>query len=362
MQLVSGEKATAKTHFVIVDAVGVCEHDKGESKPLDRQPSVPLDKILDTVAKGVADPDLASTLAARLTRLDRQLTCGQRQELSGLAQGKTVQELATGLLVALNADAQAKRAVEKFKLPEGQAPSDQQLEQVQEEMLRNALKPFHNPKFRDRLVNVRRSLEQVIDEVTPDELLHAGFDASALAKAQALVTSFREFIEANKDELEAIQVFYSRPQRLGLRFRHVKELAEALKRSPLSSTPERIWSAFQAIEPQAVKGQCGKLVDVIALVRHAVEPGTPLVPFTETVEERYRRWLADQEAAGRKFSGDQMRWLEAIKDHIASSLTIDAEDFEYAPFTQLGGLGRAHELFGDRLTDILDEMNTRLAA
>jgi type I restriction enzyme R subunit len=354
--------AKHKTHFVIVDAVGVCEQDKGESKPLDRQPTVPFDKILDTVAKGVTDPDLASTLAARLTRLDRQLTCDQRQELSALAQGRTAQELATGLLVALNADAQVQRAVEKYKLSEGQAPDDQQLEQVQEEMLREALKPFHNPKLRDRLANVRRALEQVIDEANIDELLHAGFDASALAKAQRLVTSFKEFIEANKDELEAIQVFYSRPQRLGLRFRHVKELSEALKRPPLSATPDRIWSAFQAIEPQAVEGQCSKLVDVIALVRHAVEPATPLVPFTQTVEERYRNWLADQREAGAQFSADQMRWLEAIKDHIASSLSIDAEDFEYAPFNQLGGLGRAHELFGDDLGDILDELNARLAA
>jgi len=354
--------AKHKTHFVIVDAVGVCEQDKGESKPLDRQPTVPFDKILDTVAKGVADPDLASTLAARLTRLDRQLTCDQRQELSGLAQGKTVHDLATGLLAALNADAQAQRAVEKFKLAEGQEPSDRQLEQVQEEMVREALKPFHNPKLRDRLANVRRSLEQVIDEANIDELLHAGFDASALAKAQALVSNFKAFIEANKNELEAIQVFYSRPQRLGLKFRHVKELAEALKRPPLSATPDRIWSAFQAVEPQAVKGQCGKLVDVIALVKHAVEPDTLLVPFTQTVEERFRRWLDDQQSSGRTFSPDQARWLEAIKDHIASSLTIDAEDFEYAPFTQLGGLGRAHELFGDGLADILDEMNMRLAA
>ncbi len=354
--------ARHKTHFVIVDAVGVCEQDKSESKPLDRQPTVPFDKILDTVAKGVADPELASTLAARLTRLDRQLTGDQRQELSDLAQGKTVQDLASGLLMALNADAQAQRAVEKYKLPEGQAPNEQQLEQVQEEMLRVALKPFHNPKLRDRLANIRRSLEQVIDEANIDELLQAGFDASALAKAQALVTSFKEFIEANKDELEAIQVFYSRPQRLGLRFKHAKELAEALKRPPLSSTPERIWSAFLTVEPQKVKGQCSKVVDVIALVKHAVEPDTPLVPFTQTVEERYQRWLAEHEAAGKKFSADQMKWLEAIKDHIASSLTIDSEDFEYAPFTQLGGIGRAHELFGDRLADILDEMNTRLAA
>jgi type I restriction enzyme R subunit len=362
MQLVSGEKAPAKTHFVIVDAVGVCEQDRGESKPLDRQPSVPLDKILDTVAKGVADPDLSSTLAARLTRLDRQLTCVQRQELSGLAQGKTLQDLACGLLVALNTDAQKQRAVEQFKLTEGQEPTERQLEQVQEEMLRQALRPFHNFKLRDRLANVRRLLEQVIDEVSQDELLHAGFDASALAKAQALVTSFRVFIEANKDELEAIQVFYSRPKRLGLRFKHVKELAEALKQPPLSATPDRIWMAFRAIEPQAVKGQWGKLVDVIALVRHAVEPSAPIVPFTQTVEERYRQWLTEQQGAGVQFSADQVKWLDAIKDHIASSLAIDSDDFEYAPFSQLGGPGRAHELFGERLDDILDELNVRLAA
>ncbi len=66
--------AEGKTHFVIVDAVGVSEQDKTFAKPLDRQPSVPLDKILGLVAAGVASSDLVSALAARLARLDRQLT------------------------------------------------------------------------------------------------------------------------------------------------------------------------------------------------------------------------------------------------------------------------------------------------
>jgi type I restriction enzyme, R subunit len=263
--------ARHKTHFVIVDAVGVCEQDKTESRPLDRQPNVPLEKLLDTVAKGVADPDLASTLAARLTRLDRQLTGEQRQELAKVAGGPSVPELAAGLLTALDPDAQVRRTAEKFQLPEGQEPTEKQLGQVGDEMLRQALRPFHNPQLRRRLADVGRQLEQVIDEISQDELLQAGFDATALQKAQALVTSFKAFIEANRDELEAIRVFYSRPRRLGLRFRHVKELAEALKRPPLGATPERLWSAFQTVEPQAVRGQCGKLVDVIAL--GAARPG-----------------------------------------------------------------------------------------
>jgi type I restriction enzyme R subunit len=354
--------AKAKTHFVIVDAVGVCEQDRTESKPLDRQPTVPLDRILDTVAKGVADPDLASTLAARLARLDRQLTCQQQQEIAAVSGGTSVKELTCGLITALNPDGQVQQAKAKFTLAEGQEPTEKQLEKVQEEMIRSALKPFHNPKLRERLANIRKFLEQVIDEVSQDELLQASFDAKALERAQALVASFKEFIEANKDELEAIRVFYSRPHRLGLRFKHVKELAEAINRPPLSASPERVWVAFQAIEPQAVKGQCSKLVDVIALVRHAIDPGVPILPFSQTVDERYRTWLAEQEAEGVSFTQDQRQWLDAIKDHIATSLAIDAEDFEYAPFAQLGGLGMAYEVFGERLDEILEALNARLAA
>ena len=41
-----------KTRFVIVDAVGVCESDKTESRPLEKKPTVSFDKLLDAVALG----------------------------------------------------------------------------------------------------------------------------------------------------------------------------------------------------------------------------------------------------------------------------------------------------------------------
>ena len=66
--------AKHKSRFVIVDAVGVCESEKTATKPLDRKPSVPLEKVLMLVAAGAADADLVSTLAARLARLDRILS------------------------------------------------------------------------------------------------------------------------------------------------------------------------------------------------------------------------------------------------------------------------------------------------
>jgi type I restriction enzyme R subunit len=163
--------------------------------------------------------------------------------------------------------------------------------------------------------------------------------------------------------LEAIQILYSRPHREGLRFRHVKDLAAALKNPPLGATPERVWQAYEATEPQAVKGKGGRdLVDLIALVRHALAPKEPLVPYSSTVQQRYEQWLAEQARKAIVFTEEQRQWLDAIKDHIAKSLRIDEDDFDYAPFNTIGGLGRVHDLFGERLPLILDELNRRLAA
>jgi len=355
--------AKAKTHFVIVDAVGVCENDKTASKPLDRKPSVPLEKVLQTVAAGGANADIVSTLAARLTRLDRQLDDKQRQQIAEHTDGRSLGDLAQDLLRSIDADVVTQHAATTFQLGRAEEPTEEQFQQAELACMRKALKPFHQPKLRNAILAAKAALEQVIDEQTQDVLLTAGFDAKALESAHTMIDNFRQFIEDNKQEIEAIQILYSRPYRAGLRYRQIKELAAALERPPYQLQPMRLWQAYEAIEPDKVKGKGGRqLVDVIALVRHALDPTGPLVPIGMTVEERYQQWIADQQAAGVIFTADQRRWLDAIKDHIASSLAIDQDDFEYAPFNQLGGLGKAYELFGDQLAAILDELNARLAA
>ena len=62
------------------------------------------------------------------------------------------------------------------------------------------------------------------------------------------------------------------------------------------------------------------------------------------------------------FTAEQMKWLEMIRDHIAANLSIAPDDFEYAPFSQQGGLGKVHQLFGDKLNTIIEELNETLAA
>ena len=367
LQMVTPD-AKAKTHFVIVDAVGVCEEEKAATKPLDRKPTVALDKIMALVGAGAADADLVSTLASRLARLDRRLSKVQKTAVAKEAGGKDIAALCGLLLTSIDADVNTQKAVEKFQIPEGQEPTEKQLQQVEQEQMREALKPFHNPKLRNTIL-AARDFFQVIDHTIQDSILHTGPDATALEKARAMLTSFRQFIEDNKDEIEALKVLYSRPYRAGLRYGQVKELAAKLNCSPFFIDPEipetmgRLWQAFEAVEPDKVKGQGGKqLVDVIAMVKHALDPNTLLTPVLQTVDERYQQWLADQEKAGIKFTTEQRAWLDAIKNHIANSLSIEQDDFQSMPFNQIGGLGRAYELFGERLPEILEDLNARLAA
>ena len=141
--------ARHKTHFVIVDAVGVCEEDKSASKPLDRKPSVSLDKILNLVAAGAVNDDVVSALASRLARLDQEVDPIQQTSIEKASGGKSLAVLSAELLNSIDPDLNTSLAVEQFQISEGDEPTDEQVEQVEREQMAVALKPFHNPKLRD---------------------------------------------------------------------------------------------------------------------------------------------------------------------------------------------------------------------
>jgi len=102
------------------------------------------------------------------------------------------------------------------------------------------------------------------------------------------------------------------------------------------------------------------LADLVSLVRVAIHRDDELVPYPELVRERFSAWLLQQENLGRVFTGEQLEWLERIRDHVATSLGITVDDFSYAPFVQAGGLGRAAQVFGEDLRPLLDELNEAL--
>ena len=210
------------------------------------------------------------------------------------------------------------------------------------------------------LLEVRRSYEQTIDTVSADSLIAAGFSSE---QAGVLVQSFQEFIDENRDEIAALQLLYERPYRQRLGYSQIKELADTLQAPPRSWTTDRLWEAYRRLDESRVRGSGQRvLADVVSLVRHAIGETDELTPFEDQVHERFRGWIAIQETAGRAFTPEQRRWLQNIRDHIAGSVSMEVNDFQYAPFNQQGGLARAYELFGDEPQAIIEELNLELAA
>ena len=223
------------------------------------------------------------------------------------------------------------------------------------------MRPLHDPKVRELLAEIKRQDDIIIDTVSADEVLEAGFSADALDRARGMVQSFEQFIAEHKDEITALQILFNRPYRQRLDFKAVRELADAIEKPPYLWNESQLWSAYAALEKSKVKGASGRriLTDLVSLVRFAIHQDNELIPFPERVNANFKAWLALQ---GQTFTPEQLLWLEMIRDHIAGNLGIEPDDFEYAPFAQQGGLGKVHQLFGEKLNAIIEELNETLAA
>ena len=351
--------AKAKERFIIVDAVGVCEQDKTDSRTLNRQPSKSLKQVLDYVARGGLDPEALTTLASRLARLQHRLSIAERAELRDLAGGKALPELAHALLQAGDPDAQRNAAKAQSDAAE---PTPQQVETAAHQLARDAVTPFLKPALRRGILEIQRASEQTMDRHNIDEVRYSGFDAAALEKARATVTDFQAWLRDHKEEVAAIGAIYAGTRPLKLTLKDLRQLRDALAKPPLAATPTQLWRAFEASAPDRVQGKGGELLaDLVNLVRSALFPKLTLVPYRNALFERYHQWLQDRDA-DTAFTAAQREWLDHIADHMAVSLAIEPADFESGWFGQQGSLGRAHALFGEQLKPLLAELNERLAA
>jgi type I restriction enzyme, R subunit len=357
--------AKSKTHFVIIDSVGVCESPLNDTYPLERKRLVNFQKLLQVVTFGNTETAVLSSLVSRLARLEQRLSIDELDSLKQAADGQTIKEITHRIVKSLDPDRTIEVARSQFDLDAKDKPSQDQIDQAAATLRHEAVLPIvTNAAFREKILNLKKRSEQTLDVISQDELTEAAFSEEAKKRAQSLVTSFEQFINEHKDEITALQVLYSRPHAERLRFEDVKELAAQINTPPRSWTTESLWHAYETLDRSRVRGANATrlLTDIVSLVRYALHREDELVPFADEVNERFHNWLAQGEPRGRKFSDEQRVWLELIRDHIASSLSIELDDLEYTPFAQRGGTSRAYQTFGDDLLPLMNELNEVLAA
>jgi type I restriction enzyme R subunit len=348
--------ADAKTRFVLIDAVGVTESAKTLSAPLDRNRTVPFEKLLEQVAAGDRRDDTISTLAARLATLDRKIDGETQIELATLAGHRSLADLARGLLDAIDPDTIEAAAHAKV----GVAATNEQVNQ--KELKERACSPFYSPLLRQALIAAKAKTDVKIDTISTDEVISSGYDE---AQAEETVDRFKEFLEINKDQIVALQIVYGRPYaRRRLTYEALEDLRDALKRPPWLLEPVNIWRAYKRLHDVRVRGNATRiLTDIVMLVRFALGKDDVLEPLPAKIAGKFNLWLGREKNAGREYSPEQLAWLNAIRDHLAVNGDLTRRDLQDMPaFSGKGGLIKAQDLFGSRLDAVLGDLSDALVA
>jgi type I restriction enzyme, R subunit len=341
--------AASKLRFVIVDAVGVTEHDFVDP-PLNRDKTVTLKKLLDKAANLSLTEAETATLASRLAALELRLTDAERAELDQVA-GMPVRHLVRDLVDAVDPDTQ------DCVLAEAANP-----ETAIQELLDTAVKPLAaNPALRQRILELRATHDRIIDTVSVDVLLDA-HGVVDTARARSIVESWKQYLIDHRDEITAIQLMQEAKERR-VSFAEIQELAERISRPPHNWTPDLIWSAYEAIEVGRVRhSDRHTLTDLVSLIRFATKLDDELVPYTEQVRQRYAGWLAQQAQAGVTFSAAELWWLDKMVEVIAVSAGISPADLDNAPFTERGGVDGAIRDLGPNTSTLIDQLNNHVTA
>ncbi|HOM11997.1 MAG TPA: type I restriction-modification enzyme R subunit C-terminal domain-containing protein [Rubrivivax sp.] len=353
--------AQTKTRFVLIDAVGVTEGRKSLSQPMERQRTLPFDKLLDQIAQGRRDENALSSLAGRLAALDRQLDSEDRQRIEAASGGTGVKALARALLDAITPELIDAAVAQRHGSTERATAA--QVKAVEAELRDRACAPLDDAALRNLLKAVKRKTDIVIDEGTADVLRVAEYDTG---QAEKRTTSFKAFIDANKDALLALQILYGQPYpKRRLTYASIRELAAKLADPPQHLTTADVWQAYKRLNASLVRGAPSDklLTDLISLVRFATGQMELLEPHAARVEQRFNLWIGRQIKAGRAFSDEQMAWLRAIKDYLAANVEIAPADLTRDQlFADWGGVVAARRLFGAELNGMLDELSEVLVA
>jgi len=351
---------SAKTHFVVVDAVGVTKSIKTDSRPLERKRAIPMKELLAAVTMGARDEDLFTSLASRLTRLEKQLTDNEKETFEEKANGKTINQTVKDLLNAYNPDKIEDEAGE-LKRANPEITTTKAHEMAKENLSKTASSTFSG-ELNGYIENVRKVHEQIIDTSNIDKVTKAQWGDDDADKARDIINDFSEYMEEHKDEIMALSIFYDQPYRLReLTSSMVKDILEKLKMDKPLLAPLHVWQAYEQLEKVNGKSPKSELVALVSLIRRVTGIDDKLTAYDKTVDRNFQKWVFEKQAGALKFNEEQMNWLRMMKEHIATSFHIEVEDLDYTPFDAHGGRGMMFQLFGSGMNTVINEMNEALA-
>ena len=363
LQKVTPSAQSAKTHYVIVDAIGVTSSLKTASQPLITKPSVSLKNLAMGVMMGASDNDTVSSLAGRLARLDKQLDDKERARIAEKSGGTPLLMIVGELLNAIDGDRVEQKALEITGQPVGTDPGETARDQAQNQLVSQVANVF-NGELIELIDTIRRDKEQTIVHDDLDTVIKAEWAGETTENAKELTQEFAVYLKEHADEIDALSIYFHTPARRSeVTFQQIKTLLEQLKQERPKLAPLRIWKAYAHLDKYQGNNPKSELTALVSLIRRVCNIDNLITPFSKTVRKNFQDWIMKYHSGNSdKFNEQQMAWLHLIRDHIASSFHFEKDDLDMSPFDAQGGLGRMYQLFGDRIDWVMEELNRELVA
>ena len=298
-------------------AVGVTKSQKTTSRDLNRKPTVSLKDLMMSTVLGEKDEDTITTIASRFLRLDKIFTEQETAKVIEKA-GKPLNLIAADLLNAFDEDIILDVATEQF----GSNPTPDEYTSAKNELIENAIKPLYDPDFRNFIIEAKKAHDQIIDSVNIDSVTLSGWDKDHSLNAEKIISTFKQFIEDNKNKITALEIIYNQSYKTRpLTFKMIEELYTELQKAPYNLNNQLLWDAYGITNPKKVKSKRidDKLADIISILRFELHQTKNLTLFSADVNIRFKTWVFSKNAGHGQFTDEQMEWLQMIRDHIAVS-------------------------------------------
>jgi len=214
------------------------------------------------------------------------------------------------------------------------------------------MKTLRNPEFQRLLKTYKRPKRGFIvsyetqDEVKSEWIIRE--PGGGQWKPEDYLVAFSRFVKENPEHIEAIEILLNRP--VDWKTEALTELRRKLTASGEHFSEENLQKAHKLRYHK-------ELADIISMIKHAVNEGAPLLTAEERVDRAFSLVIE-----GKSFTDIQLRWLERIRDHLITNLTIDRNDFDLLPvFQREGGWTVANRIFNNDLESLLQEFNAAVA-
>lgn len=287
---------------------------------LPQKEPIPLEQVIENIYQNVDRAYYIKVLIKRLRRIERTLS-GDARELFA----HYIPEGDVGKFAA--------------ELPE----------RIRNDFMRT-ITMLRNKDFQDLLENYPRAKRSFLVGYSVDDIVESEVMICAgkeYMKPEDYLVAFTRFVQENPEHIEAIKILLERPKEW--KTAALNELREKLARN---NFPEKeLQKAHKLVHNKS-------LADIISMVKHAAKAQEPIL----SAEERVDNALAKVKA-GKSLNDEQLNWLGLIREHLVRNLTIELDDFEYAPiFERQGGQTKAKKIFRETLEPLINEINYAIAA